>query len=114
MSQPKRFADKQCFVTGTPPTYKKFISCLAVRWINTSLPACLPLFIHHCLCVPACPQESSPVSGLKDQQVLGVWGYCQLFQHSVDALRSQLGDKGEEVELMWDKVTQTDGGNVHT
>ncbi|XP_068168864.1 SUMO-activating enzyme subunit 2 isoform X2 [Antennarius striatus] len=51
----------------------------------------------------ACPQEDSPASGLKDQQVLGVWGYCQLFQHSVETLRSQLYDKGDAAELVWDK-----------
>uniref|UniRef100_A0A3Q1GBE1 SUMO-activating enzyme subunit 2 n=1 Tax=Acanthochromis polyacanthus TaxID=80966 RepID=A0A3Q1GBE1_9TELE len=49
------------------------------------------------------PQEESPASGLKDQQVLGVWGYCQLFQHSVETLRSQLQEKGEGSELVWDK-----------
>uniref|UniRef100_A0A669F1Y7 SUMO-activating enzyme subunit 2 n=1 Tax=Oreochromis niloticus TaxID=8128 RepID=A0A669F1Y7_ORENI len=42
-------------------------------------------------------------SGLKDQQVLDVWGYCQLFQHSVETLRSQLQEKGEGAELVWDK-----------
>ncbi|XP_041794833.1 SUMO-activating enzyme subunit 2 [Chelmon rostratus] len=51
----------------------------------------------------ACPQEDSPGSGLKDQQVLGVWGHCQLFQHSVETLRSQLQDKGDGAELVWDK-----------
>ncbi|KAM7003042.1 SUMO-activating enzyme subunit 2 [Tautogolabrus adspersus] len=51
----------------------------------------------------ACPQEESPVSGLKDQQILGVWGHCQLFQHSVETLRSQLVEKGEGAELVWDK-----------
>ncbi|XP_068595396.1 SUMO-activating enzyme subunit 2 [Brachionichthys hirsutus] len=51
----------------------------------------------------ACPQGNSPVSGLKDQQVLGVWGYCQLFQRSVESLRSQLNEKGEAAELVWDK-----------
>lgn len=53
----------------------------------------------------ACPQEETPGSGLKDQQVLGVWGQCQLFQHSVETLRSQLQEKGEGAELVWDKVT---------
>lgn len=52
------------------------------------------------------PQEDIPGSGLKDQQVLGVWGQCQLFQHSVETLRSQLQEKGEGAELVWDKVTQ--------
>ncbi|XP_010750151.2 SUMO-activating enzyme subunit 2 [Larimichthys crocea] len=49
------------------------------------------------------PQEDTPASGLKDQQVLGVWGHCQLFQHSVETLRSQLQEKGEGSELVWDK-----------
>lgn len=49
------------------------------------------------------PQEDTPVSGLKDQQVLGVWGQCQLFQQSVETLSSQLQDKGEGAELVWDK-----------
>lgn len=51
----------------------------------------------------ACPQEVSVGSGLKDQQVLGVWGLCQLFQHSVETLSSQLQEKGEGAELVWDK-----------
>ncbi|XP_075998300.1 SUMO-activating enzyme subunit 2 [Genypterus blacodes] len=51
----------------------------------------------------ACTQEASPHSGLKDQQVLGVWGNCQLFQHSVETLRSQLQEKGDGAELVWDK-----------
>nr|XP_020460068.1 SUMO-activating enzyme subunit 2 [Monopterus albus] len=50
-----------------------------------------------------CPQEEAAGPGLKDQQVLGVWGYCQLFQHSVEKLRSQLQEKGENAELVWDK-----------
>uniref|UniRef100_A0A8D3AYW3 SUMO-activating enzyme subunit 2 n=1 Tax=Scophthalmus maximus TaxID=52904 RepID=A0A8D3AYW3_SCOMX len=49
------------------------------------------------------PQEETPGSGLKDQQVLGVWGYCQLFQHSVETLSSHLQEKGEGAELVWDK-----------
>lgn len=72
---------------------------------------CLWGFFIVCLypvCVStACPQEDLPVSGLKDQQVLGVWGQCQLFQHSVETLRSQLQEKGEGAELVWDKVTPT-------
>ncbi|XP_029377897.1 SUMO-activating enzyme subunit 2 isoform X2 [Echeneis naucrates] len=54
---------------------------------------------HHLLC----PQEETAGSGLKDQQVLGLWGYCELFQHSVETLRSQLQEKGEGAELVWDK-----------
>uniref|UniRef100_A0A669CIW1 SUMO-activating enzyme subunit 2 n=1 Tax=Oreochromis niloticus TaxID=8128 RepID=A0A669CIW1_ORENI len=48
-------------------------------------------------------QLENSASGLKDQQVLDVWGYCQLFQHSVETLRSQLQEKGEGAELVWDK-----------
>ncbi|KAM9351704.1 SUMO-activating enzyme subunit 2 [Symphorus nematophorus] len=49
------------------------------------------------------PEDKCPGTGLKDQQVLGVWGHCQLFQHSVETLRSQLQEKGEGAELVWDK-----------
>lgn len=42
---------------------------------------------------------------MKDQQVLGIWGQCQLFRHSVETLYSQLQEKGEGAELVWDKVT---------
>uniref|UniRef100_A0A8B9RAJ3 SUMO-activating enzyme subunit 2 n=1 Tax=Astyanax mexicanus TaxID=7994 RepID=A0A8B9RAJ3_ASTMX len=42
-------------------------------------------------------------TGLKDQQVLNVGGYSRLFQHSVETLRSQLADKGDGAELVWDK-----------
>lgn len=56
------------------------------------------------LWLPASPQEISPGAGLKDQQVLGIWGQCQLFQHSVETLYSQLQEKGEGAELVWDKV----------
>uniref|UniRef100_A0A7N6C124 THIF-type NAD/FAD binding fold domain-containing protein n=1 Tax=Anabas testudineus TaxID=64144 RepID=A0A7N6C124_ANATE len=48
-------------------------------------------------------QHETPGLGLKDQQVLGVWGYCKLFQQSVETLRSQLQEKGEGAELVWDK-----------
>ncbi|KAJ3597091.1 hypothetical protein NHX12_003491 [Muraenolepis orangiensis] len=49
------------------------------------------------------PQDEVKAGGLKDQQVLSVWGYCQLFQHSIETLRSQLTDKGDGAELVWDK-----------
>lgn len=52
----------------------------------------------------ASPQEISLGAGLKDQQVLDIWGQCQLFQHSVETLYSQLQEKGEGAELAWDKV----------
>uniref|UniRef100_A0A8C8HDG5 SUMO-activating enzyme subunit 2 n=1 Tax=Oncorhynchus tshawytscha TaxID=74940 RepID=A0A8C8HDG5_ONCTS len=42
-------------------------------------------------------------TGLKDQQVLGVAGYSQLFSRSVETLRSMLADKGDGAELVWDK-----------
>uniref|UniRef100_A0A8C2BI90 SUMO-activating enzyme subunit 2 n=1 Tax=Cyprinus carpio TaxID=7962 RepID=A0A8C2BI90_CYPCA len=48
-------------------------------------------------------QEEACGTGLKDQQVLGVQGYAQLFHHSVETLRSQLIEKGEGAELVWDK-----------
>uniref|UniRef100_A0A671SU20 SUMO-activating enzyme subunit 2 n=1 Tax=Sinocyclocheilus anshuiensis TaxID=1608454 RepID=A0A671SU20_9TELE len=47
--------------------------------------------------------EESCGMGLKDQQVLGVQGYTQLFRRSVETLRSQLIEKGEGAELVWDK-----------
>ncbi|KAJ7997813.1 hypothetical protein DPEC_G00216020 [Dallia pectoralis] len=50
----------------------------------------------------ACPQEVIG-TGLKDQQVLGVAGYSQLFSHSVETLRLALADKGDGAELVWDK-----------
>ncbi|KAK6320345.1 hypothetical protein J4Q44_G00094520 [Coregonus suidteri] len=50
----------------------------------------------------ACPQEVTG-TGLKDQQVLGVAGYSQLFSRSVETLRSMLADKGDGAELVWDK-----------
>ncbi|CAB1313963.1 unnamed protein product, partial [Coregonus sp. 'balchen'] len=49
-----------------------------------------------------CPQEVTG-TGLKDQQVLGVAGYSQLFSRSVETLRSMLADKGDGAELVWDK-----------
>ncbi|KAK2838344.1 hypothetical protein Q7C36_013158 [Tachysurus vachellii] len=48
-------------------------------------------------------QDEGCLTGLKDQQVLSVSGYCQLFQHSVNTLRSQLAEKGDGAELVWDK-----------
>ncbi|XP_056595325.1 SUMO-activating enzyme subunit 2 [Triplophysa dalaica] len=50
-----------------------------------------------------CSKDDVSGSGLKDQQVLGVQGYAQLFQCSVETLRSQLKDKGDGAELVWDK-----------
>uniref|UniRef100_A0A8C7NY01 SUMO-activating enzyme subunit 2 n=1 Tax=Oncorhynchus mykiss TaxID=8022 RepID=A0A8C7NY01_ONCMY len=49
-----------------------------------------------------CPQGVTG-TGLKDQQVLGVAGYCQLFSRSVETLHFMLVDKGDGAELVWDK-----------
>lgn len=69
--------------------------------------------INSSVMVSAHPQEESPAtSGLKDQQVLDVWGYCRLFRHSVETLRAQLQEKGEGAELVWDKVRSR--GNATT
>lgn len=57
-----------------------------------------------CVCVKESSQEEACGTGLKDQQVLGVQGYAQLFHRSVETLRSQLIEKGEGAELVWDKV----------
>ncbi len=57
-------------------------------------------------------QEEACGTGLKDQQVLGVHGYAQLFHHSVERLRSQLIEKGEGAELVWDKVRTQKTSNV--
>lgn len=46
---------------------------------------------------------ASSVLGLKDQQVLDVAGYSQLFSQSVDTLRVQISKKGDGAELVWDK-----------
>ncbi|KAF6735662.1 SUMO-activating enzyme subunit 2 [Oryzias melastigma] len=51
----------------------------------------------------AAPEEESPATGLKDQQVLGLWSCCQLFKHSVEILSSDLQEKGDKAELVWDK-----------
>lgn len=48
-------------------------------------------------------ESETSSAGLKDQQVLSVWGYSKLFQQSVETLRSQLQEKGEGAELVWDK-----------
>uniref|UniRef100_A0A8D0CKG0 SUMO-activating enzyme subunit 2 n=1 Tax=Scleropages formosus TaxID=113540 RepID=A0A8D0CKG0_SCLFO len=48
-------------------------------------------------------QEEVSGQGLRDQQVLGVKGYAQLFCNSVETLRSQLAEKGEGAQLVWDK-----------
>ncbi|CAL9697127.1 unnamed protein product [Knipowitschia caucasica] len=53
------------------------------------------------------PKESeSTNAGLKDQQVLSVYGYSKLFQQSVETLRTQLDERGDGAELVWDKDDQ--------
>lgn len=52
-----------------------------------------------------CSQEEASGPGLRDQQVLSVRGYSQLFSGSVETLRAQLADKGEGAQLVWDKVS---------
>lgn len=51
------------------------------------------------------PQDEVSGVGLKDQQVLSVGGYSKLFQRSVETLQSQLTEKGDGAELVWDKVS---------
>ncbi len=65
-----------------------------------------------CVCVKESSQEEACGTGLKDQQVLGVQGYAQLFHRSVETLRSQLIEKGEGAELVWDKVRTQKTSNV--
>lgn len=48
-------------------------------------------------------KNASSVLGLKDQQILDVTGYSQLFSQSVDTLRVQISKKGDGAELVWDK-----------
>lgn len=48
-------------------------------------------------------KNASSVLGLKDQQILDVAGYSQLFSQSVDTLRVQISKKGDGAELVWDK-----------
>ncbi|XP_075045483.1 SUMO-activating enzyme subunit 2 [Mixophyes fleayi] len=51
------------------------------------------------------PEQKNEYSsvGLKDQQVLDVAGYAQLFSHSVRTLQEQISEKGDGAELVWDK-----------
>uniref|UniRef100_A0A8C5JTB2 SUMO-activating enzyme subunit 2 n=1 Tax=Jaculus jaculus TaxID=51337 RepID=A0A8C5JTB2_JACJA len=47
--------------------------------------------------------QSEPQLGLKDQQVLDVKSYASLFSKSIETLRVHLAEKGDGVELIWDK-----------
>ncbi|XP_063293420.1 SUMO-activating enzyme subunit 2 [Pelobates fuscus] len=46
--------------------------------------------------------ETTPL-GLKDQQVLDVCSYAQLFSQSVQTLKEQISQKGDNASLVWDK-----------
>nr|XP_033797862.1 SUMO-activating enzyme subunit 2 [Geotrypetes seraphini] len=48
-------------------------------------------------------QNEASLAGLKDQKVLDVKSYAQLFSKSVQMLRVQISEKGEGAELLWDK-----------
>ncbi|XP_073461774.1 SUMO-activating enzyme subunit 2 [Aquarana catesbeiana] len=48
-------------------------------------------------------KKDSSAIGLKDQQVLDVAGYAELFSHSVKTLWGQLKEKGDNASLVWDK-----------
>ncbi|XP_043937856.1 SUMO-activating enzyme subunit 2 [Protopterus annectens] len=48
------------------------------------------------------PNESYQ-AGLKDQQVLDLKSYAQLFKSSVETLSGRLTEKGDGAELVWDK-----------
>ncbi|KAM4614480.1 LOW QUALITY PROTEIN: SUMO-activating enzyme subunit 2-like [Discoglossus pictus] len=50
----------------------------------------------------ASEQNEASSKGLKDQQVLDVSGYAQMFSQS-ETLRDQLSAKGDGAELVWDK-----------
>ena len=79
--------------------------------VSTLLPlcVCVCVLLPVCVCVSVSPQEEVSGAGLKDQKVLGVKGYAQLFSRSVETLRTQLADQGDGAELVWDKVTRTQG-----
>uniref|UniRef100_A0A8C1K6F1 SUMO-activating enzyme subunit 2 n=1 Tax=Cyprinus carpio TaxID=7962 RepID=A0A8C1K6F1_CYPCA len=80
----KLFKDDIMYLLTMDKLWKKRKAPLPLDWTE----------IHH---LGACG------TGLKDQQVLGVQGYAQLFHRSVETLRSQLIEKGEGAELVWDK-----------
>ncbi|CAH2324165.1 SUMO-activating enzyme subunit 2 [Pelobates cultripes] len=46
--------------------------------------------------------ETTPL-GLKDQQVLDVCSYAQLFSQSIQTLKEQISQKGDNASLVWDK-----------
>lgn len=60
-----------------------------------------PLDWHNLQTLDGVEESSGP--GLKEQQVLGVKGYSQLFSSSVETLRAQLAHQGDGAELVWDK-----------
>ncbi|XP_042571105.1 SUMO-activating enzyme subunit 2-like isoform X2 [Cyprinus carpio] len=85
----KLFKDDIMYLLTMDKLWKKRKAPLPLDWTE----------IHHL----EFSQEEACGTGLKDQQVLGVQGYAQLFHRSVETLRSQLIEKGEGAELVWDK-----------
>uniref|UniRef100_A0A8C2GZS5 SUMO-activating enzyme subunit 2 n=1 Tax=Cyprinus carpio TaxID=7962 RepID=A0A8C2GZS5_CYPCA len=85
----KLFKDDIMYLLTMDKLWKKRKAPLPLDWTE----------IHHL----ESSQEEACGTGLKDQQVLGVQGYAQLFHRSVETLRSQLIEKGEGAELVWDK-----------
>lgn len=65
-------------------------------------------FVFHIVDSSEQKKDSSPI-GLKDQQVLDVAGYAELFSQSVTKLWGQLKEKGENSSLVWDKVSDRRG-----
>uniref|UniRef100_A0A8C5N145 SUMO-activating enzyme subunit 2 n=1 Tax=Leptobrachium leishanense TaxID=445787 RepID=A0A8C5N145_9ANUR len=49
------------------------------------------------------PHNDASPMGLKDQQVLDVQSYAQLFFESVHILKAQISKKGDSASLVWDK-----------
>uniref|UniRef100_A0A7N6BVW3 SUMO-activating enzyme subunit 2 n=1 Tax=Anabas testudineus TaxID=64144 RepID=A0A7N6BVW3_ANATE len=89
----KLFKDDIMYLLTMDKLWKKRKAPIPLDWQHSVSP----------LSTPPPPFTETPGLGLKDQQVLGVWGYCKLFQQSVETLRSQLQEKGEGAELVWDK-----------
>uniref|UniRef100_A0A8C7N7J3 SUMO-activating enzyme subunit 2 n=1 Tax=Oncorhynchus kisutch TaxID=8019 RepID=A0A8C7N7J3_ONCKI len=89
----KLFKDDIQYLLTMDKLWKKRKAPLPLDWLE---------FVILSGCVIACPQGVTG-TGLKDQQVLGVGGYCQLFSRSVETLHSVLADKGDGAELVWDK-----------
>uniref|UniRef100_A0A8C8H7U8 SUMO-activating enzyme subunit 2 n=1 Tax=Oncorhynchus tshawytscha TaxID=74940 RepID=A0A8C8H7U8_ONCTS len=92
----KLFKDDIQYLLTMDKLWKKRKAPLPLDWLE--IQKLVPANIQQL----TCPQEVTG-TGLKDQQVLGVAGYSQLFSRSVETLRSMLADKGDGAELVWDK-----------